>query len=381
MLRVLALVGFCLLSGIVGYTWYAAPPPKPIAASAQPLAVSTVSAMKQDIPVLLSGIGAVQALNTVQLRSRVDGTLDRVNFQEGQQVKKDQVLASIDPRLFEAALAQAKAKKAQDEAQLVSDQKDLERARQLSEQKFASVQSVDQLTAKAGVDRALIQADEAMIKTAETNLSYTTITAPFSGRIGLRAVDPGNIVRANDATAFIATLTQQHPIAVIFTLPEAELGTVRAAQREGDVPVIAYDQDGTKPIAKGKLAVIDNLVDQGSGTIRLKAIFENEDEALWPGQYTPVRVQTAIKRDAIVVPATAIQRGPSGLYVWLASPDARAVMQPIEAGPAYQNVTVVEKGLVEGDQIIMTNYYRLQPNKPIKTDEQPVAVNEAGGRS
>ena len=332
MLRVLALVGFCLLSGIVGYTWYAAPPPKPIAASAQPLAVSTVSAMKQDIPVLLSGIGAVQALNTVQLRSRVDGTLDRVNFQEGQQVKKDQVLASIDPRLFEAALAQAKAKKAQDEAQLVSDQKDLERARQLSEQKFASVQSVDQLTAKAGVDRALIQADEAMIKTAETNLSYTTITAPFSGRIGLRAVDPGNIVRANDATAFIATLTQQHPIAVIFTLPEAELGTVRAAQREGDVPVIAYDQDGTKPIAKGKLAVIDNLVDQGSGTIRLKAIFENEDEALWPGQYTPVRVQTAIKRDAIVVPATAIQRGPSGLYVWLASPDARAVMQPIEAG-------------------------------------------------
>ncbi len=380
MLRVL-LAGLCIVLGIAGYIWYVAPPPKPVAASAQPLAVSTVSAMKQDIPVLLSGIGTVQALNTVQLRSRVDGTLDQVNFQEGQRVKKDEVLATIDPRLFEAALAQAKAKKAQDEAQLVSDQKDLERARQLSEQKFASVQSVDQLTAKAGVDRALIQADEAMIKTAETNLSYTTLTAPFSGRVGLRAVDPGNIVRANDPTAFIATLTQQHPIAVIFTLPEAQLGAVRTAERTGDVPVAAYDQDGTKPIAKGKLAVIDNLVDQGSGTIRLKAIFENEDEALWPGQYTPVRVQTATKRNAITVPATAIQRGPNGLYVWLASPDRHAIMQPIEAGPSFENVTAVQKGLVEGDQIIMSNYYRLQPNKPIKMDAQPVAVNEAGGRS
>jgi len=337
--------------------------------------------MKQDIPVLLPGIGTVQALNTVQLRSRVDGTLDQVRFQEGQRVKKDEVLAIVDPRLFQAALDQAKAKKAQDEAQLVSDQKDLERARQLSEQKFASVQSFDQLTAKVGVDRALIQADEAVIKTAETNLSYTTITAPFPGRVGLRAVDPGNIVRANDTTAFIATLTQQHPIAVIFALPEAYLGAVRDAQRAGDVPVIAYDQDGAKPIAKGKLAVIDNLVDQASGTIRLKAIFENEDEALWPGQYTPVRVQTAIKRDAITVPATAIQRGPNGLYVWLASPEQRAIMTPIEAGPAYENVTAVEKGLAEGDQVIMSNYYRLQPDKPVKTDVKPVAVNEAGGRS
>ena len=330
---------------------------------------------------LLSGIGAVQALNTVQLRSRVDGTLDRVNFEEGQRVKQDELLATIDPRLYQAALDQAKAKKAQDEAQLVSDLKDQERARSLSEQKFASVQSLDQLTAKVGVDRALIQADEAMIKTAETNLSYTAITAPFAGRIGLRAVDPGNIVRANDATAFIATLTQQNPIAVIFTLPEADLDAVRAAQSAGEVPVIAYNQDGTKAVAKGKLAVIDNLVDQNSGTIRLKAVFENGDEALWPGQYTPVRVQTTVKRDVIAVPTTAIQRGPNGLYVWLASPDQRALMQSIEAGPAYENVTAVEKGLGEGDQVIMSNYYRLQPNKPIKTDAKPVAVNEAGGRS
>lgn len=380
MFRVL-LAALCIVLGIAGYIWYSAPPPKSKDASAQPLAVSTASATKQDIPVLLSGIGAVQALNTVQLRSRVDGTLDRVNFQEGQHVKQDAVLATIDPRLFQAALDQAKAKKAQDDAQLVSDLKDLERARSLSQQKFASEQSVDQLTAKVGVDRALIQADEATIKMAETNLSYTTITAPFPGRVGLRAVDPGNIVRANDASVFIATLTQQNPIALVFTLPEGQLAAVRDAQRAGEVPVIAYNQDGTKPVAKGKLAVIDNLVDQGSGTIRLKAIFDNGDEVLWPGQYTPVRVQTALKRDVIAVPTTAIQRGPNGLYVWLASPDQRAVMQPIEAGPAYEAVTAVEKGLAAGDQVIMSNYYRLQQNKPIKTDAKPVAANEAGGRS
>ena len=329
----------------------------------------------------MSGIGTVQALNTVQIRSRVDGTLDQVRFKEGQIVKKDEVLAIVDPRLFQAALDQAKAKKAQDEAQLVSDLKDLERARQLSEQKFASIQTFDQLTAKVGVDRALIQADEAAIKTAETNLSYTTITAPFEGRIGLRAVDPGNIVRANDPTAFIATLTQQQPITIVFTLPEAQLSAVREAQRAGEVPVIAYDQEGKKAIARGKLAVIDNLVDQGSGTIRLKAIFENTDEALWPGQYTPVQVQTGVKRNAVTVPTVALQRGPSGLYVWVASPEQRALMRPVETGPAFETVTAIEKGVAAGEQIIMSNYYRLRPDAPIRTDAQPVAANDASGRS
>jgi multidrug efflux system membrane fusion protein len=380
MLRVL-FAGFCAVLGIAGYIWSIAPPPKTIAAARPALAVSVVRAMRQDVPIMLEGIGAVQALNTVQLRSRVDGTLDQVNFQEGQRVKKDDVLATIDPRLFQAALDQAKAKKAQDEAQLLSDEKDLERARLLSEQRYASQQSFDQLTAKVGVDRALILADIAAIKTAETNLSYTTITAPFSGRIGLRSVDPGNIVRANDTTAFIATLTQQHPISVVFTLPETQLTAVRQAQREGEVPVSAYDQDGKNAIAKGKLAFIDNQVDQGSGTIRLKAIFENEDEALWPGQYTPVRVQTGTKRNAITLPSAAVQRGPSGLYAWVATPDQRAVMAPVQAGPSYENITVVEKGLAEGDQIITSNTYRLQPDMRIKTEAQPVAANEAGGRT
>jgi membrane fusion protein, multidrug efflux system len=380
MLRVLFL-GLLVVAGIAGYISYIAPPPPPQAvAAAPPVSVSTAAAVRRDVPILLSGIGTVQALNTVQLRSRVDGALDQVNFQEGQQVKKDDVLATIDPRLFQAALDQAKAKKAQDEAQLVSDLKDLERSRQLSEQRFASQQSVDQLTAKVGVDHALVAADEAAISTAQTNLSYTTITAPFPGRIGLRSVDPGNLVRAND-TAFIATLTQQHPIALVFTLPEAQLSSVRDAQRAGPVKVIAYDQDGKKAIATGKLAVIDNLVDQATGTIRLKALFDNTDDALWPGQYTPVKVEVGVKKNAITFPALALQRGPTGFYVWIAKPDLRAVMAPVDPGTSYEGVTVAEKGVNDGDVIIVSNQYRLQPNARVKVETTPVAANEGNGRT
>ncbi len=232
-----------------------------------------------------------------------------------------------------------------------------------------------------GVDRALIEADQAYIRTAETNLSYTTITAPFSGRIGLRAVDPGNIVKANDTSAFIATLTQQHPIGLVFTLPESHLSAIREAQRAGGVPVIAMDQDGKKPIAKGKLQVIDNQVDQATGTIRLKAVFDNQDEALWPGQYTPVQVQVGVKKNAITVPTTALQRGPNGLFVWVATPEMRASMAPIETGPAYESMTVAQKGLKEGDLIIVSNQYRLQPNARIELNTPPVAADETSGRS
>ena len=381
MLRIL-FVGLIAAAAVSGYLWYSAPAPQPRAASApSAVSVSATPATTRDIPVLLSGIGAVQALNTVQIRSRLDGTLDKVNFEEGQQVKQGDVLAIIDPRLYQAALDQVKAKLAQDQAQLLSDEKDLERSRQLSQQKFASQQSVDQLTAKVGVDRALIEGDQAFIRTAETNLSYTTITAPFSGRVGLRAVDAGNIVKANDTSAFIATLTQQHPIGLVFTLPEAQLSAVREAQRAGGVPVIAMDQDGKKPIAKGKLQVIDNQVDQATGTIRLKAVFDNQDDALWPGQYTPVQVQVGVKKNAITVPTAALQRGPNGLFVWIATPEMRAAMAPVETGPAYEGMTVAQKGLKEGDLIIVSNQYRLQPNARVELNTPPVAANEAAGRT
>ncbi len=381
MLRIL-FVGLIAVATVSGYLWYRAPAPQSRAVSAPPaVIVSATPAMARDVPVLLSGIGTVQALNTVQIRSRLDGTLDRVNFEEGQQVKQGDVLAIIDPRLYQAALDQSKAKLAQDQAQLLSDEKDLERSRQLSQQRFASQQSVDQLTAKVGVDRALIEADQAFIRTAETNLSYTTIAAPFPGRVGLRAVDPGNIVKANDTSAFIGTLTQQHPIGLVFTLPEAQLSAIRDAQRAGDVPVIAMDQEGKKPVAKGKLQVIDNQVDQTTGMIRLKAVFDNQDDVLWPGQYTPVQVQVGFRKNAVTVPTAALQRGPNGLFVWIATPEMRAGMAPVETGPAYEGVTVAQKGLKEGDLVIVSNQYRLQPNARIELHTPPVAANDASGRS
>jgi membrane fusion protein, multidrug efflux system len=377
------LLGLLTLAAAAGvYLYASAPAPKPASAAAPPpVAVSAVPAAVSDVPLLLSGIGAVQALNTVQLRSRIDGTLDQVNFGEGQQVKEGDVLAKIDPRLYQAALDQAKAKLAQDTAQLASDEKDLERSRQLSQQRFASQQSVDQLTAKVGVDKALIEADRAAIRTAETNLSYTIIKAPFPGRIGLRALDPGNIVKANDTGTTIATLTQQNPIALVFTLAEVNLAAVREAQRAGDVPVIAFDQDGKKPIAKGKLQVIDNQVDQTTGTIRLKAVFDNASEALWPGQYAPVQVQVGALKNAVTAPSAAIQRGPNGLYVWIATAELRAVQAAVETGPAYEGATVIKKGLSEGDQIIVSNQYRLQPNALIQLNAQPVAANEGKART
>jgi multidrug efflux system membrane fusion protein len=382
MLRILfgGLIALAAVAGLIGYF---APSSKPPASPAPPaIAVTTVPATARDVPVLLSGIGGVQALNTVQIRSRVDGTLDQVNFKEGQQVKQGDVLAIIDPRLFEAALDQAKAKLAQDQAQLATDEKDLERSRQLSQQKFASQQTVDQLTAKVGVDRALIEADRAYIRTAETNLSYTAIAAPFAGRIGLRAVDPGNIVKANDTSSpFIATLTQQHPIGLVFTLPESQLSAVRRAEKAGEVRVIALDQEGKTPIARGKLQVIDNQVDQASGTIRLKAIFDNQDEALWPGQYTPVLVEVGVRKNAVTIPAAALQRGPNGLYVWIATPEMRAAMAPVETGPVFEGVIVAEKGLNAGDRVIVSNQYKLQPNARIEVKEPPVAANEAAGRT
>ena len=381
MLRIL-FVGLMAVAAVSGYLWYSVPAPQSRAASAPPaVAVTATPATARDIPVLLSGIGTVQALNTVQIRSRLDGTLDKVNFEEGQQVKQGEIIAIIDPRLYQAALDQAKAKLAQDQAQLLSDEKDLERSRQLSQQRFASQQSVDQLTAKVGVDRALIEADQAFIRTAETNLSYTTITAPFSGRVGLRAVDPGNIVKANDTSAFIATLTQQHPIGLVFTLPEAQLAAIREAQRAGEVPVIAMDQEGKKPIAKGKLQVIDNQVDQTTGMIRLKAVFDNQDDALWPG---PIHARAGASRRQEGMPSRCRLRRCKGGRTASSCGSPRLKCERRwrrwKPGRLMKVLRSLEKGLKEGDLVIVSNQYRLQPNARIELNTPPVAANEASGR-
>jgi membrane fusion protein, multidrug efflux system len=327
-----------------------------------PVSVAIVG--RQDVPIYLTGLGTVQGSLTVGIHSQVDGKLQEVLFTEGQHVKKGDVLAKIDPRLFQAALDNAKAKKAQDEAQFVSASKDLERSKTLAQSNITSQQIVDQQQGKVDQFRASIAADEAMIQTAQTNLDYTNITAPNDGRIGVRLVDPGNIVHASDQQA-LATLVLTRPSAVMFTLPARTLDDVRAAMARGPVEVTAFDQDNRRALATGTLLLIDNIMDQTTATIRLKAMFPNEDDKLWPGEFVNARVLLETRSDAVVVPSAVIQRGPDGLFVWMINAHGLAEPRPIEVGPAYGKLTIVNSGLAGGERIVTDGQYKLQRDAPV----------------
>jgi multidrug efflux system membrane fusion protein len=320
----------------------------------------------------------VQASFTVGIHSQVDGKLQEVLFTEGQHVKKGDVLAKIDPRLFQAALDQAKAKKAQDQAQLTSAEKDLARSKTLVLSNITSQQIVDQQQAKVDQLKAAIAADEAMIQTAQTQLEYTTITAPSDGRMGVRLVDPGNIVHANDQGS-LATLVLTQPTAVMFTLPARYLDDVRDAMARGPVEVTAYDQDNRRALATGKLLLVDNVIDQATATIRLKAMFPNEDEKLWPGEFVNAHVLLDTRGNAVVVPSAAVQRGPQGLFVWTVTAKDLAEPRPIEVGPTYEGLTVVASGLSGGERIVTDGQYKLQRDAPVTVTSPPMAG--AGGNS
>ena len=339
-----------------------------------PVTVAVVQ--RQDVPIYLSGLGTVQASFTVGIHSQVDGKLQEVLFTEGQQVKKGDVLAKIDPRLFQAALDQAKAKKAQDFAQFVAASKDLERSNTLVKSNITSQQIVDQQQGRVDQLRAMIDADEAMIQTAQTNLDYTTITAPNDGRMGVRLVDPGNIVHANDQGS-IATLVLTRPSAVVFTLPARALDDIRAAMARGPVEVTAFDQDNRQALATGTLLLVDNIIDQTSATIRLKAMFPNEDDKLWPGEFVNARVLLETRSNAVVVPSAAVQRGPNGLFVWAVSGKDIAEPRPIETAQTFDNLTIVTSGLSGDERVVTDGQYRLQRNAPV-TYTSPQIAGSAG---
>jgi multidrug efflux system membrane fusion protein len=326
--------------------------------------VTVAVAERQDVLIYVTGLGTVQASLTIEIHAKVDGELQEVLFTEGQHVKKGDVLARIDPRLYQAALDQAKAKRAQDAALLAAAEKDLVRAKTLALKSFDTQQNVDQLQGKVDQLKASIAADEAAMETAQTQLDYTTIVAPSDGRIGIRLVDPGNMVRGSD-TKSIATLVLTQPSAVVFTLPAASLDDVRAAMKRGPVEVTAFDQDNRIALSTGKLLLIDNAIDQASGTIRLKAIFANEDETLWPGEFVNARLLVEIRRNAVAVPAAAVQRGPEGLLAWVVGTNNTAEPRPIEVGPISGDVTIVAKGLSEGDRVVTAGHYKLRPKAPV----------------
>src|SRR5215831_17039596 len=261
---------------------------------APPVPVTIAGVSQQDVPVYLDGLGTVQASNTVAVHSQIDGKLQSVNFVEGQEVHKGDTLAVIDPRALQAALNQAIAKKAQDEAQLIAAQKDLDRFKTLIAKAAGTQQSVDQQQGKVDQFTATIDADQAAIESAQTQLSYTTITAPIDGRVGFRQVDAGNIIHANDTNP-LTVLTQIRPSIAIFTLPQKDLADVRDAMLRGAVQVIAMDQDNTRQLAQGELMLVDNQIDQTTSTIRLKARFPNEDDRLWPGEFVRLRVRAGMQ--------------------------------------------------------------------------------------
>jgi len=326
--------------------------------------VSVAVAAKQNLPIYLSGLGTVQPTVSVGIHSQVDGKLQEVLFTEGQHVKKGDVLAKIDPRLFQAALDQAKAKKAEDEAQLVAAGKDLARFKTLAAKSFGTEQSVDLQQAKVDQLKAALDADAAAIETAQTQLDYTVITAPSDGRVGVRLVDPGNLVRASDA-GMIASLVLTRPAAVMFTLPARVLDDVRRAMAAGAIEVTAFDQDNQTALGTGKLLLVDNSIDQATSTIRLKAMFPNEDERLWPGEFVNARMLLETRSDVIAVPSNAVQRGPQGPFVWVVTPENTAAARPIEIGPASGSATIVTSGVNEGDRVVTDGQYKLQVNAPV----------------
>ena len=373
-----ALIATCLAilaAGSAAY-WYWVQGPNPAHAVRPParagVPVNVATAARQDIPLYLTGLGTVQASFTIAIHSQVDGKLQEVLFTEGQQVKKGDMLAKIDPRLFQAALDQAKAKKAQDEAQLISADKDLTRSKTLVLQNVTSQQIVDQQQGKVDQLKASIDADQAAIQTAQTQLDYTSITAPSDGRIGVRLVDPGNIVHASDQGA-LATLVLTRPSAVLFTLPARSLDDVRDALARGPVEVTAFDQDNRRALATGTLLLIDNQIDQATSTIRLKAMFPNDDDRLWPGEFVNARVLLETRSGVVAVPSSAVQRGPQGLFTWVVTADNTAVPRPIKVGPTTGDLTIVTSGLAAGDRVVTDGQYKLQRDAPVAVSAPPVA--------
>jgi len=335
---------------------------KSAASSSNAVPVTIAPVVKADFPVYLGSLGTVQGFNTVLVRTRVDGQIDKIAFKEGQLVNQGDLLVQIDPRPFQAALDQAKAKKAQDAANLANANLDLQRFTKLGE--FATRQQTDTQRSTVAQLTAQIAADDAAIFNAQTQVDYTTVKAPISGVAGLRQVDHGNIVNASTQTG-IVTIAQIEPIAVIFTAPEVQLPYINEAQSAQPLKVTALTTDGKKTLSDGVLAVVNNQVDTTSGTIRLKAVFENKNHALWPGQSVSTRLLVTTLKDATVIPDDAVQHGTDGLYAFTVNQDNKAELRKIKVSKSIDGRSVVDEGLNPGEQVIVSGQYKVQPGSTV----------------
>ena len=324
-----------------------------------PVPVVAATAKLSDTPVYLDGVGTTKALNTVTVRPQVDGKLISVLYREGQDVKRGDVLARIDPTTYQAQYDQAVAKKAQDEATLANAKIDLERYTNLSATNSIARQQLDTQKATVAQLEALVRLDQAAIEYARANLDYTTITAPLDGRTGIRQVDEGNIVHAADATG-IVVITQIKPMSIFFTLPQQQLADVNQAFAKGPLAVEALGADNKTVIDRGLLLVVDNQVDQTTGTVKLKAEFPNKDTQLWPGQFVNVRLLINTLKDVVVVPTAAVQRGPNGQFAYVVQPDNTVAVRPIRITQQDENIAVIGRGLQAGERVVTTGFARLK---------------------
>ncbi|QQO11778.1 efflux RND transporter periplasmic adaptor subunit [Bradyrhizobium diazoefficiens] len=340
-----------------------------------PVPVLAATPRVQDVPVYLDGVGAIRALNTVTVRSQVDGKLIAVNFTEGQDVKKGDVLGEIDPALYQATYDQAVAKKAQDQAQLANQRIDLTRYEQLAASNAGSKQQADTQRALVAQTEALIKADQAAIDNAAATLSYTKIVAPISGRAGLRQVDQGNIIHASDTTGLVV-ITQLQPIAVWFSLPQQQIMRVNAAAAKGPLAVDVFGNDGVTVIDTGKLTGIDNQVDQTTGTLRLKAEFPNANYQLWPGQFVNVRLKVETLTQVLVVPTSAVQRGPVGTFSYVIGEDNVVSAKPVTVTQQNEHDAVIASGLSPNDRVVTTGFANLSDGSKVivgRDDQTPSA--------
>ena len=328
--------------------------------------VETALAGRSDVPIYLEGLGTVQAFYTVTVTARVDGELQKVGFVEGQTVKKGDLIGQIDPRPFQAALDQSVATRAKDVAQLASAKADLDRFELLAPQNLASKQTLDSQHALVAQLEAQIKGDQANIDNARTQLSYTTIVSPIEGKTGIRRVDPGNNVHSTDTTG-IVVVTQVQPISCIFTLPEEALPTLNRALEGGKVTVRAMSRDDKDELDSGTIALVDNQIDQSTGTIRVKATFPNPHNALWPGEFVNARVLVRTEKNALTVPSNAIQRGPNGMFTYVVKNDSTVEVRLLKVGDESDALTVVTDGLKEGEQVVLSNQYRLQPGARVRS--------------
>ncbi|MFT3922107.1 MAG: efflux RND transporter periplasmic adaptor subunit [Myxococcales bacterium] len=336
------------------------------AAQKRPTVVATALVERRDVPIDLEGLGSVTAYKTVTVRSQVDGVLQKVFYTEGQRVKAGEVLAQIDPRPYLIQLQQAEGNLKRDEALLTSTSLDVARYEKLTGQKYLARQQLDETRGLLGQYEGNVQVDRAQVASARLNLSYARIASPIDGVTGVRIVDPGNFVRATD-TGGIVVLTQLDPIAVLFTLPQDDLPRI-AQEMGGKEPlqVDALDRDGKTVLATGKLLVIDNQINQTTATIRLKALFDNAQQKLWPNQFVKARLHVSVEPQALLVPTVAVQRGPQGLFVYVVRPDHTVEARPLEVGLALGAVTLVKSGVREGEEVVIEGQNQLRPDAKVE---------------